>query len=152
MRTLLTTTWAALWLLLPGRLLAQGTSPWVDAVNELQTQFTGPIARGLSLIAIVGGGLMFGFGDGGGRGELPGLAVLMRGLRRWPGYGALNRPLTVLGVERRLFLLGATLAVAVWNATASLVAGGLVFTHLYRHGARPRPGTVGTGGRRSRGT
>ena len=30
----------------------------------------------------------------------------MRGLRRWAGYAALNRPLTVLGVERRLFLLG----------------------------------------------
>ena len=25
--------------------LAQGTSPWVDAVNELQTQFTGPIGQ-----------------------------------------------------------------------------------------------------------
>ena len=49
----------------------------------------------------------------------------MRDLRRWAGYGALNRPLTVLGVERRLFLLGATLALAVWNATASLVAGGI---------------------------
>ena len=32
---------------------------------------------------------------GGGCGELPGLAVLMRGLRRWPGYAALNRSLTV---------------------------------------------------------
>ena len=45
MRTLLKTMWAALWLLVPTRLLAQGTSPWVDAVNELQTQFTGAIAR-----------------------------------------------------------------------------------------------------------
>ena len=25
----------------------------------------------------------------------------MRGLRRWAGYAALNRPLTILGVERR---------------------------------------------------
>ncbi|MXY99016.1 MAG: hypothetical protein F4Z29_15115 [Gemmatimonadetes bacterium] len=58
----------------------------------------------------------------------------MRGLRRWAGYGALNRPLTVLGVERRLFLLGATLAVAVWNATASLVAGGAVFAGSYGAG------------------
>ncbi len=58
----------------------------------------------------------------------------MRDLRRWPGYAALNRPLTVLGVERRLFLLGATLAVAVWNATASLVAGGLVFAVCYGAG------------------
>ena len=58
----------------------------------------------------------------------------MRGLGRWPGYAALNRPLTVLGVERRLFLLGATLAVAVWNATASLVAGGAVFAGCYGAG------------------
>ena len=58
----------------------------------------------------------------------------MRGLVPWPGYGALNRALTVLGVERRLFLLGATLAVAVWNATASLVAGGLVFASCYGTG------------------
>ena len=29
----------------------------------------------------------------------------MRGLRRWAGYPALNRPLTILGVERRGFLL-----------------------------------------------
>ena len=58
----------------------------------------------------------------------------MRGLERWAGYGALNRPLTVLGVERRLFLLGATLAVAVWNATASLVAGGVVFAGCYGAG------------------
>ena len=58
----------------------------------------------------------------------------MRDLRRWAGYAALNRPLTVFGVERRLFLLGATLAVAVWNATASLVAGGVVFAGCYGAG------------------
>ena len=58
----------------------------------------------------------------------------MRGLGRWAGYGALNRPLTVLGVERRLFRLGATLALAVWNATASLVAGGVVFAGCYGAG------------------
>ena len=34
----------------------------------------------------------------------------MRGLRRWAGYAALNRPLTILGVERRGFLLVATFA------------------------------------------
>ena len=77
MRTLLTTmratALAALWTLTPGALMAQGTSPWVDAVNELQTQFTGPIARGLSLIAIVVGGLMFAFGEGGSKRTLAGI-------------------------------------------------------------------------------
>ena len=58
----------------------------------------------------------------------------MRGLRRWTGHAALNRPLTVLGVERRLFLLGATLALAVWNATASLFVGGVVFLTCYGAG------------------
>ncbi len=77
MRTLLTTmrgtAWAVLLMLTPGALHAQGTSPWVDAVNELQTQFTGPIARGLSLIAIVVGGLMFAFGEGGSKRTLAGI-------------------------------------------------------------------------------
>ncbi len=44
-------------------LYAQG-SPWENAVNVLQTAFTGPIARGLSLVAIVVGGLMFAYGEG----------------------------------------------------------------------------------------
>ena len=51
----------------------------------------------------------------------------MRDLRRSAGYAALNRPLTILGVERRGFLLVATLGLAMWNATASLVTGGVVF-------------------------
>ena len=72
-RTTLAAAWAALWLLMPTRLWAQGTSPWVDAVAELETQFTGPIARGLSLIAIVVGGLMFAFGEGGSKRTLAGI-------------------------------------------------------------------------------
>jgi type IV secretory pathway VirB2 component (pilin) len=39
-------------------------SPWENAVQVLQTAFTGPIARGLSLVAIVVGGLMFAYGEG----------------------------------------------------------------------------------------
>ena len=50
-----------------------GTSPWVNVVNELQTQMTGPIARGLSLIAVVIGGLMFAFGEGGSKRALAGI-------------------------------------------------------------------------------
>ena len=72
-RTLQAAAWATLWLLFPGLLWAQGTSPWVEAVNELQAQFTGPIARGLSLIAIVVGGLMFAFGEGGSKRTLAGI-------------------------------------------------------------------------------
>ena len=47
----------------PG-IFAQAASPWENAVNLLETSFTGPLARGLSLIAIVIGGLMFAFGEG----------------------------------------------------------------------------------------
>ena len=75
-RTVRAAAWATLtlWLsLMPGLLWAQGTSPWVEAVNELQAQFTGPIARGLSLIAIVVGGLMFAFGEGGSNRTLAGI-------------------------------------------------------------------------------
>jgi type IV secretory pathway VirB2 component (pilin) len=41
-----------------------GASPWENAVTQLQTSFTGPIARGLSLVAIVIGGLMFAYSEG----------------------------------------------------------------------------------------
>ena len=54
-------------------LLAQGVSPWLDAVTVLEEAFTGPIARGLSLIAIVAGGLMFAFGEGGSKRALAGI-------------------------------------------------------------------------------
>ena len=56
-----------------GELMAQGTSPWLQAIDVLQQAFTGPIARGLSLIAIVAGGLMFAFGEGGSKKALAGI-------------------------------------------------------------------------------
>ena len=56
------------------------------------------------------------------------------GERRWQGYAVLSRPLTILGVERRFFLLAATLAAAMWNAVGSLLAGGLIFAVLYGGG------------------
>lgn len=58
--------------ILPAPLLADG-SPWESAVNVLQTAFTGPIARGLSLVAIVVGGLMFAFGEGESKRTLAGI-------------------------------------------------------------------------------
>ena len=47
-------------------IFAQG-SPWETAVNNLQTSFTGPIAKGLSLVALVVGGLMFAYSEGGSK-------------------------------------------------------------------------------------
>jgi type IV secretory pathway VirB2 component (pilin) len=59
----------ALFLALP----AQADSPWETAVTVLQTAFTGTIARGLSLVAIVVGGLMFAFGEGESKRMLAGI-------------------------------------------------------------------------------
>ena len=58
-----------------GRTFAQagGGSPWENAVNVLQTAFTGPIAKGLALVAIVIGGLTFAFGEGGGKRTFAGI-------------------------------------------------------------------------------
>ena len=64
-------TLAVLSLLTPSALLAQ--NPWEDAVNNLSTAMTGPIAQGLALVAIVVGGLMFAFGEGGSKRTLAGI-------------------------------------------------------------------------------
>ena len=53
-------------------LLAQA-SPWVQAVNNVQTAFTGDIARGLALVAIVVGGVLFMFNEGGAKQTLAGI-------------------------------------------------------------------------------
>jgi type IV secretory pathway VirB2 component (pilin) len=59
--------------LLPATGSAQGISPWENAVTVLMTSFTGPIARGLSLAAIVIGGVTFAFGEGGSKRLLAGI-------------------------------------------------------------------------------
>ena len=61
--------------LLAAPAFAQGTSasPWENAVNVLRTAFTGPIATGLSLVAIVVGGLMFAYGEGQSKRMLAGI-------------------------------------------------------------------------------
>ena len=49
---------------LPVHAQSTGSDPWDNAVNVLKTAFTGTIATGLSLVAIVIGGLMFAYGEG----------------------------------------------------------------------------------------
>jgi type IV secretory pathway VirB2 component (pilin) len=58
--------------LMPTASYAQA-SPWENAVNVLMTSFTGPIARGLSLVSIVVGGVTFAFGEGGSKRLLAGI-------------------------------------------------------------------------------
>jgi type IV secretory pathway VirB2 component (pilin) len=58
-------------LLLTPTLFAQ--SPWERAAANLETSFTGPLARSLALVAIVIGGLMFMFGEGGAKRQISGI-------------------------------------------------------------------------------
>ena len=55
----------------PAVLLAQ--SPWERAASNLEATFTGPLARSLALVAIVIGGLMFMFGEGGAKRQISGI-------------------------------------------------------------------------------
>ena len=48
-------------------------SPWERAATNLETSFTGPLARSLALVAIVLGGLMFMFGEGGAKRQISGI-------------------------------------------------------------------------------
>jgi type IV secretory pathway TrbD component len=48
-----------------------------------------------------------------------------------PVYRALHRPLTICGVERRLFFLALILGAATFNLFYSFVAGLLMFGGLY---------------------
>lgn len=50
-----------------------GSDPWDNAVNVLKTAFTGTIATGLSLVAIVVGGLVFAYGEGQSKKMLAGI-------------------------------------------------------------------------------
>lgn len=64
-------TLLAMALLLPATVLAQ--SPWERAASNLEQTFTGPLARSLALVAIVIGGLMFMFGEGGAKRQISGI-------------------------------------------------------------------------------
>jgi type IV secretory pathway VirB2 component (pilin) len=48
-------------------------SPWERAASNLETTFTGPLARSLALVSIVIGGLMFMFGEGGAKRQISGI-------------------------------------------------------------------------------
>ena len=58
-------------ILIPCACFAQ--SPWERAASNLEATFTGPLARSLALVAIVIGGLMFMFGEGGAKRQISGI-------------------------------------------------------------------------------
>src|SRR3954452_22675231 len=66
-----TTVVLALVLMAPLPALAQ--SPWERAADNLAATFTGPLARSLALVAIVIGGLLFMFGEGGAKRQISGI-------------------------------------------------------------------------------
>ena len=66
MAALVTSMW-----LLPALAFAQ--SPWERAAANLEASFTGPLARSLALVAIVVGGLLFMFGEGGAKRQPAGI-------------------------------------------------------------------------------
>jgi type IV secretory pathway VirB2 component (pilin) len=75
---------ALLMLLSSGVLLAQG--PWEISTGVLSTSFEGPIARSLSLLAIIVGGLVFAYSEGAGKRMLAGIVAglgMALGARSW---------------------------------------------------------------------
>ena len=58
---------------LPMYAQSTGSDPWDNAVGVLKNAFTGTIAQGLSLVAIVVGGLMFAYGEGQSKKTLAGI-------------------------------------------------------------------------------
>ncbi len=48
-----------------------------------------------------------------------------------PVYRSLNRPLTIWGVERRLFFMALVMSAATFNFFGSLLGGVLMFAALY---------------------
>ena len=63
----------ALFVLLLPALPLHAQSPWESAVTVLQGAFTTTIARGLSLVAIVVGGITFAFSEGDSKRMLAGI-------------------------------------------------------------------------------
>src|SRR3954470_17175379 len=144
-------------LLLPQIAAAQAGSPWERAASNLERTFTGPLARSLALVAIGIGGLTFMFGEMGAKRQIAGsvfrggLALSAAQFRIWPCSSryasaesvmsdqptyhpvckSLHRPLTVCGVDRRLFFLALLMGGATFNLFYSFWAGVLMFVALY---------------------
>ena len=64
---------AMMFLVLGADLAWAGTGPWEMAVMALCTSFSGVIGKGLALVAVILGGLMFAFGEGGSKSAIAGL-------------------------------------------------------------------------------
>jgi type IV secretory pathway VirB2 component (pilin) len=56
-----------------GATLSAQTDPWSATATKIGVAFTGPIAKGFALVAIVLGGLQLAFSEGGGKQRIGGL-------------------------------------------------------------------------------
>ena len=56
------------------------------------------------------------------------------GTRRWTAVAALSAPLTILGVERRWFILSLTASAVMMNLFKAFLGAGLLFGVLYALG------------------
>ena len=59
----------------PPPVVTPASNPWEDSINRIRDLFTGTIARAVSAIAVVVGGLMFAFGEPGAKKLLAGLVM-----------------------------------------------------------------------------
>jgi type IV secretory pathway VirB2 component (pilin) len=71
--TRIAASWTVLMVVIFGASSAFAQSPWERAASNLEATFTGPLARSLALVAIVIGGLMFMFGEGGAKRQISGI-------------------------------------------------------------------------------
>jgi len=72
-RTLLALVARTAFFVLGAQAIANAQSPWGRAAGNLEQTLTGPLARSLALVAIVIGGLMFMFGEGGAKRQISGI-------------------------------------------------------------------------------
>jgi len=50
-----------------------GSNPWTHAATQMMEAFQGPISRALSIVAVIVGGLLFMFNEGGSKRMLAGI-------------------------------------------------------------------------------
>ncbi|MCY4636992.1 MAG: TrbC/VirB2 family protein [Acidobacteria bacterium] len=65
---------------------AWASGPWETAVQALCNSFSGVIGKGLALVAVILGGLMFAFGEGGSKSAIAGLVFGAGMVLAAPGF------------------------------------------------------------------
>ncbi len=118
--------------------------------NAPQTTFTGPTARGLSLVAVVVGGLMFAYGEGQSKRTMAdivfGVGMAVSRLAPWGSNGTADQPrLSIhepapddIGCGAAPVFLALMTGVGLFNFFGSLFAGLISFIARVRNAAQRR--------------